>query len=123
VIDDGRPGQCWLPKPGETQLLSDDVHVWCVAVKPLIGHVPQLAKFLSNDERSRANAFIHAMDRERFIISHGILRVLIGCYLKVAPAETMRWEIVELKISEEYAAALAVEGHNWRLTIRTTQQR
>ena len=83
MIDDGRPGKYW--SPDEMQLSSEAVHVWCVAVEPLAGQVPELAKLLSNDERSRANAFVNARDRERFIISHGILRLLIGCYLEVAP--------------------------------------
>jgi 4'-phosphopantetheinyl transferase len=87
VIDNGRPGQYWLPEPGETQLSGEDVHVWRIAVEPLIGQVPHLTELLSNNERSRANAFVHAKDRERFIISHGILRILIGCYLEVAPDE------------------------------------
>jgi 4'-phosphopantetheinyl transferase len=87
VIDDGRPGQYWLPEPGETQLSSKDVHVWCIAVEPLVRQVPQLTEHLSNNERSRANAFVHARDRKRFLVSHGILRVLLGSYLGVAPGE------------------------------------
>jgi 4'-phosphopantetheinyl transferase len=87
VIEDGQPEPCWSPAPGEMQLSGEAVHVWRLTIESLAGQVPQLAKLLSNNERSRANAFVHAKDRERFIISHGILRVLLGGYLEVAPGE------------------------------------
>jgi 4'-phosphopantetheinyl transferase len=32
------------------------------------------------------------------------------------PQETSRWSLRELKPSTGYAAALAVEGHDWRLS-------
>lgn len=83
----GQPAQPRLISSGESQLSIEDVHVWHVNVKPLAGRVHQWVSLLSHAERSRAEAFIQQSDRERFIISHGILRTLLGRYLNIAPAD------------------------------------
>ena len=39
---------------------------------------------LAEDERARANRFYFQIDRERFIIAHGVLREILGLYLNRA---------------------------------------
>ena len=42
---------------------------------------------LSADEKSRADRFVFAGDRDRFVAARGILRELLGSYAGTAPAE------------------------------------
>jgi 4'-phosphopantetheinyl transferase len=89
----GQPAQPRLASSGESQLSTEDVHVWYVDIEALAGRVHQWANLLSSMERSRADAFIHSSDRERFIIAHGVLRTLIGRYLGTPPASLQFSEI------------------------------
>lgn len=50
-------------------------------------HIPYYLTLLSSDEILKAKRFKFEIDRERFIISRGILRVLLGRYLKENPKE------------------------------------
>ncbi len=49
--------------------------------------VRELAALLDQDERSRAERFVRAEDRTRFIVSHGVLRKLLAERLGSAAAE------------------------------------
>ncbi len=42
---------------------------------------------LGRDERSRAERFVRAEDRRRYIVSHGVLRRLLGERLGIGPSE------------------------------------
>lgn len=65
-------------------LLRNDVHVWCASlVQPSDG----LCELLSQDERARADRFYFDRDRNRFILSRGLLRMIIGCYLDINPTQ------------------------------------
>lgn len=66
---------------------ESDVHVWQAAIEPLARQIPTLSRLLSESERSRSSAFFHQRDRERFIVSHGVLRVLLAEYLQSDPAQ------------------------------------
>jgi 4'-phosphopantetheinyl transferase len=44
-----------------------------------------LWNFLAGDERQKADDFLFEEDRERFVVSRGVLRVLLGCYLRRHP--------------------------------------
>jgi 4'-phosphopantetheinyl transferase len=46
---------------------------------------PRLLDLLSPEERLRANRFAFDRDRGRFILSHGLLRVILSRYLTEAP--------------------------------------
>jgi 4'-phosphopantetheinyl transferase len=105
MIGSGQPAQTWLPSTGESRLPKEEVHVWQVDVKSLAGRVHQLTDLLSDQERSRASAFVHALDRERFLVSHAILRILIGGYLNMAPAKLKFAEIARRKPCLEGASA------------------
>jgi 4'-phosphopantetheinyl transferase len=93
----GQPAQPRLTSSGENQLSTEAVHVWHVNIKSLAGRVQQWTNLLSHAERSRSEAFVHQSDRERFIIAHGVLRILIGRYLDVAPAELKFSEVARKK--------------------------
>jgi 4'-phosphopantetheinyl transferase len=75
----------WDSPPATIILDSNEVHVWRA---PLDGAPTQIDGFLQTlaaDEQTRAERFYFQRDRERFITAHGILRAILGLYLKRAP--------------------------------------
>jgi len=70
---------------GDLSLPSDEVHVWRVFFDREESHLNELAHTLSEDERLKAERFYFVKDRRRFVITHGILRTILGRYLNVKP--------------------------------------
>ncbi len=69
------------------KLLIDEVHIW----KLNIGQ-PDLQNFefismLSEMERIRARSFRFNKIRKYFIITHGVLRIILGFYLNIKPGQ------------------------------------
>jgi len=64
---------------------TNEVHVWRVFLDETPTPIDGFAYTLSQDEQSRANRFYFRRDRERFIVAHGILRMILGFYLNKAP--------------------------------------
>jgi 4'-phosphopantetheinyl transferase len=75
----------WRLPPSKLKLSINDIHVWRVRLKQSDGRVQQLQQILSDDERLRAERFHFDRDRRRFIVSHGMLRLIIGDYIDMAP--------------------------------------
>ena len=77
----------WRPTiPGEL-INSNEVHVWRVLLDVSAVQFESLLKFLSVDELSRAGRFHFEKDQRRFIVARGILRKILGHYLKKNPDE------------------------------------
>ena len=74
----------WKPSSEVTDLDPDEVHVWAARLDAQPEAV--LCIPLSTDERERGRRFHFERDRRRFVVSHGLLRVLLGRYLQVDPA-------------------------------------
>jgi 4'-phosphopantetheinyl transferase len=75
------------PRPaGPLQLSKEEVHIWQARldVEPAI--VQRLSAHLSHDEIARAERFVFEKDRASFKVARGILRELLGDYLRQAPA-------------------------------------
>ena len=64
---------------------GDEVHVWRVDVGSAYTRRDVLWSYLAGDERQKAADFLFDGDRERFVVSRGVLRVLLGCYLSRHP--------------------------------------
>ncbi len=62
-----------------------EIHVWQVNLAVSSNDCQQLAPLLSADERARAERFRFPRDRDRFIVSRGTLRTLLGRYLNTSP--------------------------------------
>jgi 4'-phosphopantetheinyl transferase len=62
------------------------MHVLRVRINQTDGQVQQLQQILSNDERLRAKCFHFNCDSKRFIASQGMLRLIIGDYIDMAPS-------------------------------------
>lgn len=87
MISSPLPTLRWGPGPEWPRLDRDDVHVWCVGLDQQAASVTSLERILDEGERTRAARFYFVKDRTRFIIAHGILRLILGRYLKVRPDE------------------------------------
>lgn len=62
-----------------------DVHVWRIALGQSLSQSGKLMQLLSAAERARADRFRFECDRQRFIVSHGAVRLILGNYLHTAP--------------------------------------
>jgi 4'-phosphopantetheinyl transferase len=74
--------------PPEAPLLQDDqVHVWRARLDSANPCVGKLGSFLSEEEQTRAARFHFRRDQDRFVITRGLLRVILDRYLGVGPAQ------------------------------------
>jgi len=76
----------WPSPSGELQIADREVHVWRAFLDGAHAPVRRLEDVLSDDERARASRFVSSVDRDRFIAARGILRTLLGRYLRRPPA-------------------------------------
>ena len=77
--------QPWTPPPAVPALNADEVHVWRVDVGSAYTRRDILLGFLAGDERQKAAGFLFEDDRERFVAARGVLRALLGRYLRRHP--------------------------------------
>lgn len=76
--------------PSDLKLTADEIHVWFGVLDQPVSEIYRFIQTLSKDECIRAGRFHFHQDRERFIARHGILRMLLGCYMGVEPS-TLRF--------------------------------
>jgi 4'-phosphopantetheinyl transferase len=72
-------------EPVTPLMTSAAVRLWYTPVTGIMPYLPRLEAVLDEEERQRAERFRFAPDRERFIAGHGLLRMLLGGALGVAP--------------------------------------
>jgi 4'-phosphopantetheinyl transferase len=75
----------WLPQPEQVTLSHTDVHVWRATLDLSYQQQRALEQILSADEQARAARFHFPLLQSRCRASRGILRVLLGRYLHIAP--------------------------------------
>lgn len=75
----------WQAAPNCPQLLPDEVHVWRARLTVPGTYIQSLYQLLSADELQRAERLRRPIDRERFVVARGTLRLLIAVYLSEAP--------------------------------------
>jgi 4'-phosphopantetheinyl transferase len=80
----------WLSAPTNLSLKSDEVHVWRAFLDPFANLVAILADTLTDDELKRAERLYFQEDRSYFVLGRGVLRTLLGRYLKCDP-KTIRF--------------------------------
>ena len=73
--------QEWLVPPEDLTLLEDEVHVWRASMEQPEATIQNLRQILAADELVKAGRFHFEKDRKSFIVAHGLLRTLLGCYL------------------------------------------
>src|SRR6266849_2427305 len=74
----------WKIPPEAVILSEDEVHVWRVSSLQPLPTIQYLRSLLSGDEVARADRFHFEKDRHRFIVTHGLLRILLARYLNTA---------------------------------------
>lgn len=87
------------------KLGADQVHVWRIPLNQNPARISELSKVLSLDERAHANRFHFEKDQIQFIEARAALRLLLGQYLCVHPAE------LTFSFGEQGKPALA-NGHS-----------
>jgi len=65
----------------------DEVHVWRTSTRVSPGIVSRLIVLLSSEERAKAARFRREDDRDRYIASHAMLRLVLSHYVGARPAE------------------------------------
>jgi 4'-phosphopantetheinyl transferase len=76
----------WIPAPWDVYLSGDEVHVWRVSLERDASAVESLRGTLTPDERQRAQRFHFEHDRLRYVVARGVLRDILGRYLRRPPA-------------------------------------
>lgn len=64
---------------------SRRVDLWKIALTDPVPSLEYLSGLLSADETNRANRFVFERDRNKFIRTRGLLRIILGRYLEIGP--------------------------------------
>lgn len=64
---------------------GEDVHVFWAHLSRFCGEINNLTSFLDENECMRANRFRFKKDQVRYVLSHGILRMILARYLGSLP--------------------------------------
>lgn len=66
--------------PSVVPLGSHDLHVWFCPLSRYETQADRFRELLSAEEAARERRFAFPRDRRRFLLSHGLLRVILGAY-------------------------------------------
>lgn len=119
--------QLWATPPEKSNLGADEVHVWKVHLDREVSRVPLFQRLLEPEEVARAQRFYFERDRQRWIVAHGLLRILLGRYLHIAP-HLLRFDLnaygkpalafptpsPPLHFNLSHSADLALYAFSWR---------
>lgn len=70
-----------------SELKSDEAHIWSACLPDNKKNISYFTSILSEDEHRRVNNYKFSKDSANFIISRGILRCLLGKYLRQDPQQ------------------------------------
>jgi 4'-phosphopantetheinyl transferase len=69
------------------KMFDDEIHVWITSIEQPDSVIQYLSGYLSTDELNRVCRYHFVEDRVRALISRGILRLILSCYLHSEPSE------------------------------------
>ncbi len=75
----------------------NDLHVWRVHLPSVAHQQESFLQTLSDSELTKSRHFRFEKDRNRYVLSHGVLRQLLGTYLDVPPQRIAFEETVQQK--------------------------
>jgi 4'-phosphopantetheinyl transferase len=75
----------WTNSPRIPLLGGNEVHVWKIDLDDGPDTTTHLLELLSEKERGHARRFHHMRDRSGYVVSHGMMRMLLGGYLHLHP--------------------------------------
>jgi 4'-phosphopantetheinyl transferase len=84
-FSDGFPS--WHPPPEPLMLGNNEVHVWRASLDLPASQVRSLQHTLAAEELRRAGRYHFPRDREHFTVARGLLRDILGRYLKTPPGQ------------------------------------
>jgi 4'-phosphopantetheinyl transferase len=67
-------------------LPPDEVHVWRASLDGAAEDAATMTELLAADEKERAATFFRPRDREQFVVTRGLLRIILGRYLENDPS-------------------------------------
>lgn len=79
------PALSWQSPPAVV-LGCEDVHVWCVDLARATQQIRNFKKILSPDELIRSERFYRQKAQDCFVVTRGVLRLLVGGYLGLDPS-------------------------------------
>src|SRR4051812_23341542 len=82
----------WLHSPKDLRLEANEAHLWLASIVEV--DVRNLWQVISEDERVRAARFRFDLHKKQFIAARGLLRIILGKYLKTNP-QRIRFEYGE----------------------------
>lgn len=71
----------------DKEIPKDEVHIWIINLDLSGYQVDYHLQVLSPEERKRAGRFHFDRHRRRYIVSQGVIRRILSCYLDVDPGE------------------------------------
>lgn len=80
-------GEDWSPAVETMRLDPGHVHLWAVVLEEFVDEVLKFRDLLSPVEQTAAQKFRFDKDRNRYVIRHGILRLIMSRYLRQPPSE------------------------------------
>src|SRR5450432_864531 len=84
--DRSEPMTCWIHQSAPPALMPGDVHLWRADLGGSNEGLSRQREMLSPEELRRADRFVSASDRRRYIRGRAKLRELLGGYLSQDPA-------------------------------------
>jgi 4'-phosphopantetheinyl transferase len=82
----GQMGAVQRVSATQREAIGDEIHVWRAALDREEEALRQWEATLSPEEKARADRFRFVNDRNRFVVARGLLRELLGRYLRQPPA-------------------------------------
>ena len=67
------------------ELCSDEIHVWKAYLNYDQSIVESLLRILTREEQLKSYYFHFSKDRKNYIVSHGLLRIILSRYLNREP--------------------------------------
>ncbi len=75
----------WQQPPMRLDLYKDDIHLWRARLYRPQWQIQLMEKYLSPEEKQKANRFYFNRDRRCYISAHGLLRSSLGLYFGIDP--------------------------------------
>ena len=75
----------WASAPDRVRLSDGGVHLWRVELNVPEDDLGRLHASLSQEEVTRAERFVRPIHGRRFVVAHGVLRLVLAKYLVVDP--------------------------------------
>ncbi|RMG97449.1 MAG: 4'-phosphopantetheinyl transferase superfamily protein [Chloroflexi bacterium] len=76
----------WQTPPHSLVLPTEDLHLWVAVLDRTEDELEAFWATLSEEEQERASRFYFERDRNRYVVARGLLRVILGRYLRLPPA-------------------------------------